>query len=193
MAPATAAELAEAYRPLRAVEHRVQMLADEQTHRLPEADAERAARRGARRLRPAAQLRRGGHPHAEGRQRPLRRALPRGGAAVLALRQPGVHRRRGRSGDAGDAEADGLLQPGAGRRRPSAAGTTATSPPPRTERGRELFTRLAPRLLDAAQATGAPDAAFNRFADFFSRPVLGRAGAVAVPGPAASSSSWSSR
>ncbi|HQR91130.1 MAG TPA: glutamine-synthetase adenylyltransferase, partial [Caulobacter sp.] len=37
----------------------------------------------------------------------------------------------------------------------------------RTERGRELFTRLAPRLLDAANATGAPDAAFNRFADFF--------------------------
>src|ERR1700750_2364454 len=38
-----------------------------------------------------------------------------------------------------------------------------------TERGRELFTRLAPRLLDAAQATGSPDAAFNRFGDFFSR------------------------
>jgi glutamate-ammonia-ligase adenylyltransferase len=37
----------------------------------------------------------------------------------------------------------------------------------RTERGRELFTQLAPRLLDAAQATGAPDVAFNRFADFF--------------------------
>ena len=39
----------------------------------------------------------------------------------------------------------------------------------RTERGRELFTRLAPRLLDAAAATGAPDLAFARFADFFSR------------------------
>ncbi|MEO8114872.1 MAG: glutamine-synthetase adenylyltransferase, partial [Phenylobacterium sp.] len=38
-----------------------------------------------------------------------------------------------------------------------------------TERGRELFTRLAPRLLDAAQATGAPDAAFDRFAAFFER------------------------
>jgi glutamate-ammonia-ligase adenylyltransferase len=38
----------------------------------------------------------------------------------------------------------------------------------RTERGRELFTRLAPRLLDAANATGAPDDAFNRFGDFFS-------------------------
>ncbi|HEV7386444.1 MAG TPA: glutamine-synthetase adenylyltransferase, partial [Phenylobacterium sp.] len=38
-----------------------------------------------------------------------------------------------------------------------------------TERGRELFTRLAPRLLDAAQATGSPDTAFHRFSDFFSR------------------------
>jgi glutamate-ammonia-ligase adenylyltransferase len=37
----------------------------------------------------------------------------------------------------------------------------------RTARGRELFTRLAPRLLDAANATGAPDDAFNRFGDFF--------------------------
>src|SRR5262249_27209329 len=36
-------------------------------------------------------------------------------------------------------------------------------------RGRELFTRLAPRLLEAANATGAPDTAFNRFGDFFSR------------------------
>src|SRR5262249_52977494 len=38
-----------------------------------------------------------------------------------------------------------------------------------TERRRELFTRLAPRLLDAAQATGSPDPAFNRFGDFFAR------------------------
>ena len=37
----------------------------------------------------------------------------------------------------------------------------------RTEHGRELFTRLVPRLLEACQATGAPDAAFRRFSDFF--------------------------
>jgi glutamate-ammonia-ligase adenylyltransferase len=41
-------------------------------------------------------------------------------------------------------------------------------PATRTERGRELFTRLAPRLLDAIAASGAPAAAFDRFADFFS-------------------------
>jgi glutamate-ammonia-ligase adenylyltransferase len=39
----------------------------------------------------------------------------------------------------------------------------------RSERGRELFTRLAPRLLEAAHAAGAPDAAFLRFGAFFSR------------------------
>ena len=39
----------------------------------------------------------------------------------------------------------------------------------RTEGGRELFTRLAPRLLEAAHAAGAPDTAFQRFAVFFER------------------------
>src|SRR4051794_3722406 len=39
--PETAAELTEAYHRLRAVEHRIQMLADEQTHKLPESDADR--------------------------------------------------------------------------------------------------------------------------------------------------------
>jgi glutamate-ammonia-ligase adenylyltransferase len=43
----------------------------------------------------------------------------------------------------------------------------------RTARGRELFTRLAPRLLDAIAATGAPDAAFARFADFFAGLAVG--------------------
>jgi glutamate-ammonia-ligase adenylyltransferase len=37
----------------------------------------------------------------------------------------------------------------------------------RTARGRELFTRLAPRLLEACNAVGAPDVAFRRFEDFF--------------------------
>ena len=41
-------------------------------------------------------------------------------------------------------------------------------PATRTERGRELFTRLAPQFLEAASATGAPDAAFGRFSLFFS-------------------------
>lgn len=37
----------------------------------------------------------------------------------------------------------------------------------RSERGRELMTRLIPRLLEACGATGAPELAFGRFAMFF--------------------------
>ncbi|MBI1187925.1 MAG: bifunctional [glutamine synthetase] adenylyltransferase/[glutamine synthetase]-adenylyl-L-tyrosine phosphorylase [Alphaproteobacteria bacterium] len=37
----------------------------------------------------------------------------------------------------------------------------------RAERARELLTQLTPRLLRAFAATGAPDDAFRRFADFF--------------------------
>jgi glutamate-ammonia-ligase adenylyltransferase len=40
-------------------------------------------------------------------------------------------------------------------------------PATRSARGRELFTRLAPRLLEAAARTGAADAAFRRFSVFF--------------------------
>ena len=89
-----------AYGRLRALEHRVQMIADEQTHRLPEADADRrrvAALCGygdLRRFDAAVEA------HPEARQPPLRRAVSRGGGPVLALRQPGVHRGRGRPGDA---------------------------------------------------------------------------------------------
>jgi [glutamine synthetase] adenylyltransferase / [glutamine synthetase]-adenylyl-L-tyrosine phosphorylase len=38
----------------------------------------------------------------------------------------------------------------------------------RSERGRELFTRLVPRLLDALHDTGNPSLAFTRFSVFFS-------------------------
>ncbi len=41
-------------------------------------------------------------------------------------------------------------------------------PATRTERGRELFTRLVPRLLEALNETGTPSIAFKRFAAFFS-------------------------
>jgi glutamate-ammonia-ligase adenylyltransferase len=40
-------------------------------------------------------------------------------------------------------------------------------PATRSARGRELFTRLAPRLLTALARTGAADAAFRRFSVFF--------------------------
>ena len=37
----------------------------------------------------------------------------------------------------------------------------------RTERARRLFSRFAPRLIEALSATGDPDAAFTRFSTFF--------------------------
>ncbi|MDR3513222.1 MAG: bifunctional [glutamine synthetase] adenylyltransferase/[glutamine synthetase]-adenylyl-L-tyrosine phosphorylase [Caulobacteraceae bacterium] len=166
--PATAGELAQAYADLRALEHRAQMIADEQTHRLPEADAER------RRIA------------ALSGETDLRRFDARVGRLLKS-----VNRRYGElfpeaedlssrfgslvfTGVEDDPETVrtlakmGFSEPG----RVSATirawhhGRIAAT---RTESGRELFTRLAPRLLEAAQATGAPDTAFLRFADFFQR------------------------
>ena len=164
--PLTAAELARNYETLRALEHRAQMIGDEQTHKLPENDAER------RRIAALA---------GEG---DLRRF---DAAAERVLKQ--VNRRYGElfsddedlssrfgslvfTGVEDDPETSktlarmGFNHP----ERVSAAirnwhhGRIAAT---RTERSRELFTRLVPRLLEAAHATGAADLAFQRFADFF--------------------------
>jgi len=164
----TAAELHRAYLHLRGWEHRVQMLHDEQTHRLPESDADRrrvAALSGAPDLR-------------------------RFDAQVTRLLKQ-VNQRYGElfpeaedlsssfgslvfTGVEDDPETLATLARMGFSNPPQVAATirswhhghiNAT----RTERGRELFTQLAPRLLDATHATGAPDAAFLRFGDFFSR------------------------
>ena len=164
--PEAASEMASAYRTLRAIEHRVQMIADEQTHRLPQADKDRRA---------VAALT--GYP-----------TLGRFDTAVGKLLR-GVNRRYGAlfageeqlssrfgslvfTGVEDDAETlatlarMGFSEPAriSGAIRAWHHGRIGAT---RTERGRELFTRLAPRLLDAVAATGAPDTAFARFADFF--------------------------
>ena len=166
VAPEAATEMAGAYRALRAIEHRVQMIADEQTHRLPQADKDRRA---------VAAL--AGYP-----------TLGRFDTAVGKLLR-GVNRRYGAlfageeelssrfgslvfTGVEDDAETlatlarMGFSDPAriSGAIRAWHHGHIGAT---RTERGRELFTRLAPRLLDAIAATGAPDPAFARFADFF--------------------------
>jgi glutamate-ammonia-ligase adenylyltransferase len=157
-----------AYRDLRALEHRVQMLADEQTHRLPEADGDR---------RRVAAL--WGHDN-----------LRTFDATVGRLLQ-GVNRRYGelfKGEEALSSKFGSLVFTGVeddpetlatlkrmGFSNPAQVSQAIRSwhhgriNATRTERGRELFTRLAPRLLDAMAASGAPDAAFNRFSDFFSR------------------------
>ena len=165
--PAAAREMAAAYDRLRAWEHRVQMLGDEQTHKLPESEEARrrvAALAGAKTLR--------------------------GFDAEVARTLKAVNRRYGElfpeeealassfgslvfTGVEDDPETLGTLSR-MGFSDPGRVSQTIRAwhhgriNATRSERSRELFTRLAPRLLDAAEASGAPDAAFNRFVDFFS-------------------------
>jgi glutamate-ammonia-ligase adenylyltransferase len=164
--PEAARELAQAYRTLRAWEHRVQMVADEQTHRLPESDADRrrvAALAGYDRLRSfdaaVTRLLKGVNArYAElfPEEEPL---SSRFGSLVFTGvdDDPETLATLARMGFSNPARVSQTI-------RNWHHGHIAAT---RTERGRELFTRLAPRLLDACQATGAPDTAFNRFSDFF--------------------------
>ena len=167
VAPEVCLELTDAYRDLRALEHRVQMLDDEQTHALPLDPARRTA---------VAAL--SGEGDLAG--------FDAGVEALLA----GVNRRYGElfegeeelsspygslvfTGVENDPETLQTLSR-MGFSDPAAVADAIRSwhhgriPATRTARGRELFTRLAPKLLDAMAATGAPDAAFRRFAVFFS-------------------------
>ncbi|WEK58314.1 MAG: bifunctional [glutamine synthetase] adenylyltransferase/[glutamine synthetase]-adenylyl-L-tyrosine phosphorylase [Candidatus Brevundimonas phytovorans] len=160
-------ELAAAYVELRGLEHRVQMLADEQSHVLP-VDPERRADVAA--LDGASDL----------------AAFDARVEALLV----GVNQRYGELFEGGEELSSpyGSLvftgvenDPGTletlkrmGFSEPATVSDTIRSwhhgriPATRTARGRELFTRLAPQLLTAVAKTGAPDAAFRRFAVFFS-------------------------
>ena len=162
-----AAEMTEAYVELRGLEHRVQMLEDEQTHILPADPARRAA------------------VAALAGQGDLA-AFDAGVEAILI----GVNQRYGAlfegeeelsspfgslvfTGVDNDPETLATL----GRMGFSEPGAVADTirawhhgriSATRSARGRELFTRLAPRLLTALAKTGAADAAFRRFSVFFS-------------------------
>lgn len=167
VAPDACAELTAAYVQLRGLEHRVQMLDDEQTHSLPVEPAARA--------RVAALAGEGD--------------LAAFDARVEAL-LVGVNRRYGELFEGEEALSSpygSLVFTGVendpetletltrmGFSDPAMVADTIRSwhhgriPATRTARGRELFTRLAPRLLTALADTGAADAAFRRFAVFFS-------------------------
>ncbi|ATQ42159.1 bifunctional [glutamine synthetase] adenylyltransferase/[glutamine synthetase]-adenylyl-L-tyrosine phosphorylase [Caulobacter mirabilis] len=167
VAPEAAEELAWAYADLRALEHRAQMLGDDQTHKLPESDADRkrvAALWGYDNLRSFDATVGRILKAVNGRYGELFRGEEELSSKFGSLVFTGVE---------DDPETLATLKRMGFSNPPQVSQAirgwhhgriNAT----RTERGRELFTRLAPRLLDAAQATGAPDAAFNRFTDFFS-------------------------
>jgi glutamate-ammonia-ligase adenylyltransferase len=161
-------ELVSAYRELRRLEHRVQMIADEQSHTLPEADD---ARRPIAALAGFSQL-----TAFDSMASSLFHRVNRRYGDLFAEDEP-LSSRFGSlvfTGVEDDPETLATLTRMAFSQPAQVSATirawhhgriAAT----RTERGRELFTRLAPRLLEAAQASGAPDAAFNRFGDFFAR------------------------
>ena len=162
----TAAELTQAYDMLRAVEHRIQMLADEQTHKLPESDTDR------RRVAALA-----GYDRLPSFDAAITRTLKTVNARYGELfpEEESLSSRFGSlvfTGVDDDPETLATIAR-MGFSNPERVSQTIRGwhhgriAATHTERGRELFTRLAPRLLEAAHATGAPDEAFNRFADFF--------------------------
>jgi glutamate-ammonia-ligase adenylyltransferase len=165
--PAAAADLAAAYQELRALEHRVQMIADEQTHRLP---AREADRRRVAALSGQGDLRR----FDAAVTRTLKTVNRRYGA--LFAGEEALSSRFGSLVFTGVEDDPQTLQTlrQMGFSHPQAVSEAVRAwhhghiAATRTERGRELFTRLAPRLLDAVAATGAADVAFGRFSDFFS-------------------------
>ena len=110
-----ARELDRGLRDLRALEHRVQMIADEQTHRCPRPTRGAARIAALRASRTVGAVRRALSRRLKTVRRPLRRAVRPARAAVVAARQPGVHRGRGRSGDLATLKADGLRRPASRR------------------------------------------------------------------------------
>ncbi|MGC1301955.1 MAG: glutamine-synthetase adenylyltransferase, partial [Caulobacteraceae bacterium] len=166
VAPDAATDLSDAYVRLRGWEHRVQMIQDEQTHTLPEAAP---ARRAVAALAGASHLKRF--------DREVSEVLGQVNARYAALfaEDEDLSTAFGSlvfTGVDDDPETLGTLKR-MGFSRPAQVSTAIREwhhgriPATRSERSRELFTRLAPRLLEAAQASGSPDNAFNRFADFF--------------------------
>ncbi len=163
---AAADELSSAYGVLRALEHRAQMIGDEQTHRLPKAERDRrrvAAMMGEADLRRfdtrvVRTLKSVGRRFGELFTGEETLSSKFGSLVFTGVEDDpqtlATLRRMGFSDPARAAAAVRAWHHGR---------IAAT----RSERGRELFTRLAPRLLDAIAATGAADVAFDRFGDFF--------------------------
>ena len=164
--PETAAALISAYIELRGLEHRVQMLADEQSHSLPVDPVARtavAALAGDVDLatfdaRVEALLARVNRLYGQLFESEEDLSSPYGSLVFTGVENDPetleTLRRMGFAEPAGVADAIRSWHHG-------------RIPATRSARGRELFTRLAPQLLTAVARTGAADAAFRRFSVFF--------------------------
>ncbi len=105
--PDVAVELTHAYRVLRELEHRLQMVADRQTQALPDREADFEKFAGFAGFASAAELEGAGAGHAADRGAPLRRAV-RARARPRRRLDPGLHRHRRRPGDAQDTGRHGV-------------------------------------------------------------------------------------
>ncbi len=166
LAPAVAKELKAAYIRLRNWEHRVQMTHDEQTHELPE---DEEARMNVAALSGFSNLSR----FDLAVSRTLR--LVNAHYGELFSESESLSSSFGSlvfTGIEDDPETIKTLQR-MGFDHPDQVSATIRAwhhgriPATRSERGRELFTRLVPRLLEALNETGTPSIAFTRFAVFF--------------------------
>jgi [glutamine synthetase] adenylyltransferase / [glutamine synthetase]-adenylyl-L-tyrosine phosphorylase len=164
---ATADELIEAYRFLRGAEHRLQMVADKQTHSLP-ARPEQLERFAAFM----------GYPDTDSFTGALRSRLERVEKHYAALFESSIDLGGGRAlvftGTDDDPETlatlaeMGFVHPStvAARVRAWHHGHIRAT---RDSRARELLTELMPRLLQAIADHSDPDAAFERFDEFVTR------------------------
>jgi len=172
LAPAVAKELKAAYIRLRDWEHRVQMIHDEQTHTLPQSEDER--------LNIGALC---GFSNLSRFDLAVSRTLKLVNThyGELFSESEDLSSTFGSlvfTGVDDDPETLKTLER-MGFDNPSRISATIRSwhhgriPATRTERGRELFTRLVPKLLEAVNETGSPNQAFTRFAAFFSNLTAG--------------------
>lgn len=166
--PELAADLSAAYETLRGVEHRIQMLNDEQTHSLPASETDRAkvaALCGISSLadfdRAIADVRQTVHHHYADLF-----------AEEARKRQTAISGNLVFTGVDDDPETLKTLQ-GLGFRDATRVIASirqwhrAKTPATRTQRGRELLTAMLPDLLSSMSKTGEADQAFARFAQFF--------------------------
>ncbi len=159
-------DLAHGYRFLRAIEHRIQMLDDEQTHKLP-TDPNRRARVAAL----------SGHEDLAALDRDIRacRDMVRSRVRELFPDSKPLSSPLGSlvfTGVENDPETIETIA-SLGFTEPSQIARTIRAwhhghiPATRTARARELLTALTPDLLQAIAATGEADTGFVRFQDFF--------------------------
>jgi glutamate-ammonia-ligase adenylyltransferase len=161
-------DLEQAYIQLRGVEHRIQMLEDEQTHSLPQDEATRlkvARLCGVDDLKAfdkgIAETRRVVSQHYRDLFAEEERKAEWAAKGNLVF--------TGVDDDPGTVETLASLGFSEPSRVISAIGNwhRGKTPATRTERGRGLLTALLPDLLNAMSRTGEPDMAFNRFSRFF--------------------------